>query len=433
MKRKWWLILVAVIVALLVTAAFFWQTLLLYFAPNLILAGALKDRISELEARFSVSPISVLARGIDPAGRNQADLQLMVSNERIGTIQYDMNLQMEQKPKRILAAGNVTFQNTTMDLSLYLDKDFAAVSSKGILAGNFYGLTYDTFSQDIRANKWISMLVGESVLQSWETKVNSLQDIMRDTVVISDISGTNVKNLAMGILALDADVERISVDTNGSKEVYHVISYETTGQEIATGLEYLDMKLPAGLTPDDDVEISFWMQEGQICKIEIEAEGREVDIFWGIAPISTVSPDDIYVQYFENGNVQTLHVHSEQHEDMLQENIIYTNNEKTEISYSWNAISGDLSMNVEAKGEGHLLAMKLMPAENGFSVQTEDFGALLHLLTGTHAFQHSSCTMTVSRGSAFETPDYKNFTNCSLEDLLTLLSGIGSLIGINLS
>ena len=90
-------------------------------------------------------------------------------------------------------------------------------------------------------------------------------------------------------------------------------------------------------------------------------------------------------------------------------------------------------MNVQTKGEGHLLAMKLMPAENGFSVQTEDSGALLHLLTGTHAFQHSSCTMTVSRGSAFETPDYKNFTNCSLEDLLTLLSGIGSLIGINLS
>jgi len=431
-KKRWWLIPAAFISAVLLIAALFWQTLLLYIAPNLVLAGALKDRLSELETRLSASPISVLARGFDPDGRNQVDLQLQTENELIGPVRYDMHLQVVQNPRRILATGRAAFQSKEMDLSVYLDNEFAAVSSEGVLNGNYYGLRYDTFSQDIRSNKWISLLIGESVLRSWESKIDSLQRIMQGTSELPDVSGIDFKNLAMGVLALDADVERHTIDSNGKKEVYHVISYEASGAEIASGLAYLNIESPAMLSPDDEVEISFWMQDGQICKAELDTEERGVELYWGIAPVAAVSPDDLYVQYFDDGSIRTMHIRSVRSANILQETITYTADQKAEIAYQWNASSGDLSINVDAKGENTQLELKLVPKETGFSLQTEDFGALMQLLTDTQIFQNNPCTMTVTKGSDFETPEYKNFVDCSLEDLLTLLSGIGSLIGIKL-
>ena len=188
-NRKRWTIPVALLAVIAAVAALFGQTLLLYIAPKMVLAGALKERVAQLESRISSSPISVLARGIDAQGRNRIDLQLQTHNELIGTLSYDMDLQMEQHPKRILADGRVTIQNKEMDLSVYLDSDFAAVSSDGLLGGNFYGLTYDSFSQDILSNKWLSLLIGNSVLRTWDSKIESLQKAMQQKSIGSRGNG----------------------------------------------------------------------------------------------------------------------------------------------------------------------------------------------------------------------------------------------------
>ena len=432
-KRKWWLIPVGMLSVLLLVAALFWQTLILYIAPQMVLAAALKDRISALEEHIAASPIPVLAGGIDSEGRNHIRLQLDTYSELAGSVRYDMEVSLQNSPRRIRADGKAALYNREIDLSLYMDENFAAVSSEGILGGQFYGLTFDTFPEDIRSNKLIAMLIGENVLQSWESRIRMLQAGMgQEFPDIPDMSGIDPEPLAMGILAMDVDVDRTVIDLNGEKQVYYVISFETTGSELLAGMEYLNLDIPIGLDPDEEAEFSFWLKDRKLVKLEISGEEQKLDIYWGDAAVSFLMDEDIYIEYYDGTAFKTCKIHTELTDNGYRETVTYTGTEKIQISYDWTASTGDLMLSVDMKGEHTQLPLILIPVENGFKVTTDDFGALMHLLLGTADSADHPCTMTVTKGEYFETPEFKNFVEWSTEDLLTLLSGFGSLLGLKL-
>ena len=434
LKRKWWAIPIAVLLVLILMAALFWQTLIVYIAPKMVLAGALKDTLDSLERRIDSSPVPILARGIDPDGRNHLKLHLDAYNAFTGSVQYDMDVMLQSSPRRIRADGKARLKNTELDLSLYLDQDFAAVSSDGLLAGQFYGLTYDTFPGDIRGNQLIPLLIGDAVLQNWETKVKMLQNVMgQESLEIPDISGIDLQPMAMGILALDADVERVRINLNGADQTYHVITFETTGGEIASGLAYLNLDMPFAMDADEEVEFSFWLKDRKLGKLEISTDAKKLDIYWGAAPVSFLGENDIYIEYFDGAKFTTCKIVSQPTENNYQETITYVGQKKVIISYNWIPATGDLAVSVDAEGERTDLAVKLAPLEDGFSIATNDFGALIRLLVGTPDNGNHPCTMTVSKGAEFETPAYKNFPDWSAEDLLTLLAGFGSLLGLKLA
>lgn len=432
-NKKLWLIPVGLLLTAAIFAFIYWQTLIVFLAPKMVLAGALKDRITELESRIAASPIPVLARGIDPEGRNQIDLQLDTLNDFVGPVQYDMQVQMHQHPRRLLAAGQASFGGTEMDISLYLDSTFAAFSSQELLEGNFYGLTYDSFSQDIRSNKLAAMLIGEKVLSNWEATVQTLRDMMRrEAPVLPDLSGIDPEPLVIGILAMDADVERVRIDSNGGEAVYHVISFEVTGTEIASALQYINLELPNMPAGDKQIKCAFWLKDRQLCKIALTGDTCDLNIYWGSTAVSFLSENDIYIEYYNGSGFQTCKIHTEQMENLYRETIDYSGEENINISYDWVASTGSLSAAVERKGATDALSLSLKPVDNGFCVETENFGVLMLLLTGTPDFEDNHCVMTVSKGAEFETPVYKNITDWSMEDLLTLLSGVGGLLGLNL-
>ena len=431
-NRKLWLIPVGLLLTAAIVAVLFWQTLIVYIAPRMVLAGALKDRVSELQSRFASGPVSVLARGMDPEGKNQIDLRMDTYNELAGAVRYDMQVQLEQNPRRLLAEGTAAFKNTEMDLSLYLDGTFAAVSSRGILGGNYYGLTYDSFSQDIRSNKLAALLIGEKTLSSWETAVHTLQDVMqKSTLALPDISGIDAEALIMGILALDVDVEQVRIDLNGEDAVYQVISFETSGAEIASALKLLDISLPKMPSADEEIEWAFWLKDRRLRKVAIDGDTCGLE-YWGSAAVSFLSEGDIYIEYFDGTDFKTCKVHTEQRDGLYRETVTYAGEERIQLSYDWVASTGELKLSVDAKGETHTITLKLSATEDGFSAETEDFGALMHLLTGAPDAADNPCTMTVRKGTDFETPAYKNFIDWSVEDLLTLLSGFGRLLGLDL-
>lgn len=432
-NRKLWLIPAGLLLTAAIFALIFWQTLIVYIAPRMVLAGALKARVSQLQSRFSSGPISVLASGVDPEGKNQIDLQLDTYNDLAGAVRYEMQVQLEQNPRRLLADGKAIFKSAEMDLSLYLDSTFAAVSSQGILGGNYYGLTYDSFSEDIRSNKLAALLIGEKTLSSWETTVRTLQDVMeKDTPKLPDISGIDAEALIMGVLALDVDVERVRIDLNSEDAVYQVISFETSGTEIASVLKLLGISLSSMPAAGEEIEWSFWLKDRKLCKLEIDTDIRSLDIYWGTAAVSFLPEDDIYIEFFDGTDFKTCKVHTEQRDGLYRETFTYTGAEKIQISYDWAASTGDLKLSVDTKGETRTVALKLAATENGFTVETEDFGALMRLLTGAPDTADNPCSMTVRKGSDFETPAYKNFIDWSVEDLLTLLSGFGHLLGLDL-
>lgn len=424
-QRKWWIIPLVIIAVILIIAALLWPTLKVYLAPKTVLTAALTNTYANLEDRFANSPLKLISDTLDPENGNTMELNLDTSNDLLGTVQYDMNVEMEWNPRRILAQGQVSTQGKTMDLSLYLDANFAALSSASFLQGNFYGLTYNTFSQDIRSNELLSMMIGENTLNDWEESILELQSFMSESWEMPSISESDLKNMLVGILTLKAEVGQESITANGTSENYFVISFETTGAEILSGLNYLRAELPIDLKADEEVDISFWLKDDNVVRIEVEAENKELDLF-GIAD------GDLTIQYENNNENLCIRISTQQDRSHYQDTITVTGTEAATIVYTWDLNSGDLTLNLTREGEQGSASANLTGTAEGFRIETADFEAFMHLLTGTEYSADSPCTMTVTKGAAIETPLYKNFSEWSLEDLVTLIGGIGSLFGLKI-
>lgn len=73
-------------------------------------------------------------------------------------------------------------------------------------------------------------------------------------------------------------------------------------------------------------------------------------------------------------------------------------------------------------------ALQLAETETGFQIITPDLDNLL----GWGSGKVRACTMTIAKGAEITPPGYKNLSQWSLEDLLVLLSGVGSLFGLQI-
>lgn len=422
---KWWIIPIVIITVILIAAALLWPTLKVYLAPKTVLTAALTNTYANLEDRFANSPLKLIGSTLDLENGNTVKLNLNTPNDLLGAVQYDMNVELEWNPRRIQSQGQVSTQEKNMDLSVYLDGDFAALSSASLLQGNFYGLTYDTFSQDIRSNQLLALMIGESTLNDWEESILELQSFMSESWEMPSISESDFKNILVGILTLKAEVGQESITVNGTSENYFVISFETTGAEILSGLDYLHTELPIELGAHEEVDISFWLRDDNVVGIEVEAENKELDLF-GIAD------GDLTVQYENNNENLCIRISTQQDSTHYHDTITVTGTESAVIDYTWDINSGDLTLNLTREGEQGSVSANLTGTEDGFCIETADFEALMHLLAGTNDSADSPCTMTVSKGAAIETPVYKNFSEWSLEDLVTLIGGVGSLFGLKI-
>ena len=73
-----------------------------------------------------------------------------------------------------------------------------------------------------------------------------------------------------------------------------------------------------------------------------------------------------------------------------------------------------------------LAVLKKHTAEDGVSASTDDLSVVWKSLEGKKA----SCSMLIKKGAEISAPDYKNLDEWSFQDLLTLFTGIGTVLDI---
>lgn len=419
-KMKWWMIPLVILAVILLVLALFWPTLKIYLAPKTVLTVALTDTYGALQQRMANSPVMLLSSALDLENGNTIDLELDTANDLLGSVRYDMTVQAQWKPRRILAQGQASTQGKQIDLSVFLDKDFAALSSASILQGNYYGLTYDTFAQDIRSNKLLSLVIGDTLLGDWESRVDGLEAIMEDSWEIPTISEDDLSSILVGILALKAEVEQ-----EGS---YYIISFKPTGAQIAAGMDYLHTQLPISLDGDEEVEVSFWLYENAITKIDVDTEELDLELHLG----NNAATDDLMLRYENAGDTLAVTVRTSRDASHYRESITISAPETVTVDYSWDLTTGAVLLTRTADGTEDSVSCNLSQTPEGFRLETADFEALMHLLLGTGDSADSPCVLTVGQGNEFATPAYKNFADWSLDDMITLAGGVGSLFGFHI-
>lgn len=435
-KRKWWLILIPVLLIAVPLVVLFWDSIVIHVAPQTVLAASVAKATAQLEERFRDSPLLLVTKVLNREGQYSATLEGSAVNAYVGEIGYDMNAQADLAAHQIFAEGTLHFSERDLDLSVYLDRNFMAISSQNLLQNNFYGITYDTFSSDIRSYSLLKLLVPEATMQQWEESVADIQSKMNRTYQAPELSEVDTGKLLVGLLALKCQVSSEPVVLNGQQVSCYQVTCGASGAEV---LDILDCLMDTAGAESGQITASFYLYRNALVKAVVNGSAGENRVQYSLmlGEDPGTGPLTLEGQQVRSGqqssftaSVNTRHDGSRYSETWETERIADGEKQAAVVSYGWDSATGDMTL---TKNNGTPVSLNLTGTENGLRLASDDFAALLNLFSAEEkdpaARKSASCVMTVTKGASVATPAYKNLDQWSMEDLITLLSGIGSLIG----
>lgn len=411
-KKKWLLLLIPAV--LILAAALVW---FLYLSPRMALSNAADDALSKLEQRLAESPVPILAKGYDESGRNSTSLELTVSDG----VQYDMQVQTDLTANQILADGTIRIDGKTLNLSAYLDKEFAAITSEDLFKGGYYGITYDTFSSDVRSFPLLSRLIPSATLSKLDSSVEKLQEYMNRTRQIPQLPEVQEEDkLILGLLVLKSDVHKEALTVDGQSLECLRFDYSATGEQAGTLLGYL---MDTGGLSQGDITASFYLCDKTLVAVRCDGRAGEnrAALRLDLGQDAARGDVSIAVEKLENGEKSAFSykIGAREADGAHTESIAFG---AQSISYDWQPQTGDMVLTLPEKSP---ISLNLSQAQDGFQIQTKDFAALI----GINSRKGFDSTMTVRKGTAITPPNYKNLDEWSLDDLLVLLGSIGGLLG----
>lgn len=434
MKKKLFAIGAAMLLLVIGTAAFFLDSLAIWVAPKTVLSGAIYTAAEDLQQRWLRSPVSMLAACWNPEGQYAGHLDLNGENQLLGSVSYHMDIQADIVNNRILAEGIVRTQQNGLDLALYLDRDYMAVSSEGFLKGEYYGITYNTFSQDIRSIPLISMFINQDILAGWEASVENVQTVMNRSYQppqLPQMKPEELRQALTAVLLLPGRVERDQIMVNGVVRGCRRVDYNANGEQVLSVLADL---MDTGDGSDARIAASFWIWEDQLVKVSLQGQAGGNSIRCVLELLCGEDTVTVRLSRQEGAeeNGFCLEYYASEENGMLREAWTLSDqfdggeNERR-FAYSWEPESGQLILD----GEGSP-RVTISKTEEGIVLHTEDLKSLWQNVSEKSVpGELSYCEVTINHGQGITPPEYKNLDRWSLEDLLVLLGGIGGLFGLD--
>lgn len=449
MKRKWWLVVASIIAALGISLCFFGVRVRI--APRLVLYGAINDAFAQVESRFENSPAHMLLDVYDPEGCYGADLQLETQMALVGAVRYDMDMQLQLQPRRIQGTGTVVAGQKALDLSVYMDGDFAALSSDSLVKGNYYGIRYDTFSQDVQSRDVLSFLIGDETKAKWEDSVSSLDEFLSRESKLPKFSKSDIQAALYAVLTLDPRVSTEKIELSGEKVKVHTITFRATGQQIAKAAKPYQQELTPQLIdwieeikndPEFFLEAVFYLDRGTL----VQLEGNLVASSYSYRLSASLgAPDekqalalDLEIAEGEDRKRFELSIENTQNREFYQEKIsfIHTKNGQKKtygIDYTYDLSSCEMDLSITKDGTESQMRMHLEGEGDKLTITTQNITPLINVFREKPINKTMICTVSIMQGHKIAAPEYKNLDQWSLGDLWTLIKGLGGLIGIDLN
>lgn len=402
-KRQLWVLLSAIILILVTSVWIFRDVLVMYIAPQIPLSRALESAMVSLDERIKESPLPILLQGYDSNGKNTVYAELSDGEFPIGTLQIQSDLEGNQ------IHLNAAFPEGSRlpRLELYMNRDFAAITSEPLLRGGYYGITYETFSQDLRSIPLASLLISSELKGEWEASVQELQEKMSWKVSLPDIPqvGFEVKPALLALWVTRPDVEVIQLNDPG--RMCYQISYLVEGTRAKFLWEKI-FKLP--YTGCENIRLNCYLYQNSLVQLEFSGTAGKgsAECVLTMAPDSTSLSLDIPNCAIDLTSVQ---------EGEWSSNTIRVNNET--YAYQWRSKTGDMVLSLPEKAQ---VSLNLTEVENGFHIQSNEIDGLMN----KNLFKDGTWDVTVTRGANLTEPPYKNLDQWSFEDLLILLDGVWS-------
>lgn len=467
-KLKWWIIAIPVVVVLVVLIAALWTPLSIRFAPEAALASAAAKTGLELAQRYQNSPYTVFSCAYNEEGKNTVALRMDLDTG-YSIMDFNMNFAVDSKMQAMQADLLIGGEGDRMDIGFYMDAECAALGSESLLGNTYYGITYETFSQDLRGNDLMGYLFDDETLTQMETFVDSLKSNMQMAKEADPaLSEAYKKILTDFTKELTAQVGSEKLTLNGQEHRCHIISYTATGEQIADVLDQIQLAMESdeatrGMYTDEEWEdylgplqkteesfrsdiadctISFFLYKGRLADVQIVVNGVHEDGAQTIQMelnLGTDAASDNILLSFQamDGDTEdfilcTLSTAQDDTHYSEALDIVIQKSEGVEdslcISYDWDPKTGDLAVDILSADASYRLDWNLKEEDSGYTLAIDDIVDLILLFAedpySLYEDMVLSVQMSVTSGAEISKPEYQNLDTWSLGDLY-LFAGMG--------
>ena len=177
-KVKWWMIVVPVLLVIVLAAALLWKPVYMHLMPEAALAKAAVNTVEELKARNEGSPFLVLAGAYDETQQNTVEMKLNYWDEYTGDVTLGMTAQYDRLAKQSQLEMAMAMYGQSFDIGMYVDDEVLAMNMSQLTGENYFGIVYETFSQDIRGNSLVFDALGEETVEVLEEYVDLIHSSM---------------------------------------------------------------------------------------------------------------------------------------------------------------------------------------------------------------------------------------------------------------
>ncbi len=419
-----------VLLGLLVIGFRLREPLLIRLFPKLVLSSAIADACDRLEEHYGSGPAALLLNGLDASGNQTILLKTDAGLGKLGSGRLELEICTQTKPNRIRANGTILTGAGKLSLNLYLDKDCAAIASGQLTDGVWYGVTFDTFREDIAGFELAEVLAGQEMLENWADALTAVSELLERSYQIPNIQPQDIRSVLMGVLAF-----KPAISVQKGKGQYR-ISFSADGKELSRLAGAYSSILPNGAEvllghmeadPESMLTVVFCLNSRKISGIE--AFLRLGDSRYRLQV--SLKEGFLLIETEEQEETSRFFLRSDADERRCSQTMIFTDSEKGEqlrLDYSWDRLTGDMALVVSRDGRNCPVRLNLTGQTGGFTVTCRDISPVWLLVTGREMEFSAICTLTVSTGSHVpELETYKNLSQWSLEDLFWILKRAGLL------
>lgn len=467
-KKKFprWILGVGIAAILVVALAFTWKALLMMIAPKTALSLAIGTTGKDLQQRYSHSPAAVVAEGTKylQDGKLSINADISYEGERMQT---QLDLAFNKEKKQTAAGAALTLGEKNYNASFYLDPEFAAVSTDLLKDDTYYGVTFETFKEDIRKS-----VFGEELSDAQIEHIDSIIQVFLDIYTLDidreELSKPYKQVIKQYIKDQETEKENDTIIIDGKEYSCSTLTYSLSESDLYDLLDELidtledDTDLKAlicrerignliGINMDEayeefildmrknleeafeeadfSLDVVFYVRSGRLVSMElesnIEVDGEEAEISAEIS-FGLQSKSDIVIDLAAkvDGEKAGIKLISKVTDDQdsyketltAEVNIPYEDKVKVTFSTKWNKSNGKLTFTAKAQAEGDTqefsMQYTLNKLSNGFELiidqkNVEDF---LDQMDGDALPEGLEFTISVrcTKGADITKPEYVN-------------------------
>lgn len=403
-KVKWWMVAIPAVLVIAIVAALAWQPLLGLLAPGKALESAQENTNEKLNDRYEGSPFAVLMKGAMWIENGEMALDVGV-NANGQQMSANMLLQSNRPSKQMGANLAVEYGDLNISGSVYGDPDKIAIAVDQFNDGTYYGVTLDTFKEDLKASVLGSAVTDEQIemidryLQMVREMISSEEDYSKLLEPYAAIVKEYMDKLEMtkgeGEIKLDGEYYNCTTMTLTMDEEYlfemleklldqleededirelfesyvskisSIVAFDSAPSNVATGIMDLDdivKQLRDALDEAQDMlkldmEMTYYQYKGYVVayvlKADLEVDEEEISaefkVNYGLNPgvsdiiVSVVMESD--GETFSMELVSKVEKSGDTYKETIEVELEVPDTEKVkeQIVIEWNRKSGDLS------------------------------------------------------------------------------------------